>query len=264
MSRTAAGTAEAADALDAWLLTQPRQAPASIPPAIHDARPSDAQSNPANAALPTSAAPPAPLRNEIAAPLTLPSTDWLHHHLTISGPVLEVAAFQKQAAGGGMIPWHLDLDRMEEGWFHLLVAPPALQERSLSVAGARILAVELREAVGRHHQLAVSQAAGAKSCPFDLHALLPVPGDLLRRGPDDPAALAWLWEHWGTTQALRHVALHPGSTVSGRPDAAFNDQAALRLSFWSADWTPWRAFAALRGRFPALLFDVRPTYGAAG
>ena len=264
MSRTAASTAEAADALDAWLLAQPRQAPASVLPASHDARPSGARSNPANAAFLTSAAPPAPPLNKIASPLSLPSTDWLHHHLTISGPVLEVAAWQEQAAGGGMIPWHLDLDRMEESWFHLLAAPPAPQERSLSVAGARILAAELREAVGRRHQLAVSQAAGAKSCPFDLHALLPVPGDLLRRGSDDPASLAWLWEYWGTTQALRYVALQPGPTASSKPDVAPDCQATLRLSFWSADWTPWRAFAALRGRFPALLFDVRPTYGAAG
>ena len=91
-----------------------------------------------------------------------------------------------------------------------------------------------------------------------------MPATLLRRGPDDPAALAWLWEDWGTTQALRHVALQPSHAASGRPDVAPDDQATLRLSFWSADWTPWHAFDALRERFPALLFDVRPTYDAAG
>ncbi len=173
-----------------------------------------------------------------------------------------MAAFQMQAAGGGVIPWHLDLDRMEEGWFHLLAAPPAPQERSLSVAGARILAAQLRDAVGRRHELAVAQAASAKSCPFDLHALLPVPAPLLRRGPDDPASLAWLWEHWGTTQALRHVTSQPAPPVSGSPDTTPDGQATLRLSFWSADWTPWRALEALRERFPALRFDVRPTYDA--
>jgi hypothetical protein len=33
-----------------------------------------------------------------------------------------------------------------------------------------------------------------------------VPDAVLRRGPDDPVALDWLWAHWGTTQTLRHVA----------------------------------------------------------
>ena len=52
-----------------------------------------------------------------------------------------------------------------------------------------------------HRRVGVSQA-----CPFDLHALVPVHDHVLRLGPDDPTALAWLWEHWGTTQSLRHVA----------------------------------------------------------
>jgi hypothetical protein len=36
--------------------------------------------------------------------------------------------------------------------------------------------------------------------------------------------------------------------------------AAWHLTFWSADWTPWRALAAIAKRFPALRFDVQPTY----
>ncbi len=217
MSRTVANATEAADALEAWL-TQASQARVDVsrnenpdlPASIHDGQPDQDPS--------TKDPPPAPLLPRAAEPSTVPfrlaNTDWLHHLLTISGPVSDVAAFQMQAAGGGVIPWHLDLDRMEEGWFHLLAAPPPPQERSLSVAGARILAAQLREAVGRRHELAVAQAASAKRCPFDLHALLPVPSALLQRGPDDPASLAWLWEHWGTTQALRHV---PCTQVQHRP-----------------------------------------------
>ena len=264
MSRVAGNAAEAADALEAWL-TQASEARAAVPrndhpgsPAsIHPGQP-DQDRSPRDIPL----APLLPRAAEPSTPLRLANTDWLHHALTISGPVSDVAAFQMQAAGGGVIPWHFDLDRMEAGWFHLLAAPPVPEERSLSVAGARILAAQLRDAVGYRHELAVAQAAGAKSCSFDLHALLPVPDALLRRGSDDPASLAWLWEHWGTTQALRHVTSQPGPKVSGSPDITSDSQATLRLSFWSADWTPWRALGALRKRFPALRFDVRPTYDA--
>ena len=264
MSRTAASTTETADALEAWLsqASQARPAPPDRPDPPPDIRAGQPDRDDT-----TDDSRRSPLLPEIAEPSTPPlrlaNTDWLHHRLTVSGPVLEVMAWREQASGSGVIPWQLDLDRMEEGWFHLLAAPPAPQERTLSVAGARILAAQLRDAVGRRHQLAMAQAAHLRNCPLDLHALLPVPGNLLRRGPDDPAALAWLWEHWGTTQALRHVTVHPELTVSGRPEATHDDQATLRLSLWSADWTPWRALAASRERFPGLRFDMRPAYDAA-
>jgi hypothetical protein len=32
------------------------------------------------------------------------------------------------------------------------------------------------------------------------------------------------------------------------------------VGFWSADWTPWRAIAQLRARWPALRLEVRPLY----
>lgn len=39
-----------------------------------------------------------------AAPLRLPHTDWLHHHLAVTGPADEVAAFGTAACGAGIIP----------------------------------------------------------------------------------------------------------------------------------------------------------------
>jgi hypothetical protein len=188
-----------------------------------------------------------------AAPLGRPHPDWLHHRLTVSGPAADRTAFRAAAAGAGTIPWQLDWDRLVEDWFHLLVSPPAPQQRTLSLAGARVLAGQLREAAARRHALAVARIGHSRACPFDLHALIPVPDRLLRRGPDDPASVAWLWEHWGTTLALRHVAV-----ASPEPRAARHQDA---LTFWSADWTPWRALAQLRQRWPALRFDLRPTYG---
>lgn len=192
-------------------------------------------------------------------PLHLPHTDWLHHRLNVAGPSAAIAAFREAAAGAGIIPWALDLDRIEEDAFHLLVSPPAPQRRTLHVAGARVLARRLREAVAHRHDIAVARVGNSKACAFDLHALVPVPDAVLQLGPDDPAALVWLWEHWGTTAALRHVGRDAGTG----PDLLPVEQGEVRFhsSFWSADWTPWRAFAQLARRWPALRFDLRPTYG---
>ena len=195
------------------------------------------------------------------APHSQAHTDWLYHRLTISGPAEGVAAFRAAASGAGVIPWHLDLDCFEEDCFHLLVSPPAPRQRTLSLAGARIVAGQLRNAVGRRHDLAVARVGRGRACPFDLHALVPVPDGVLRLGPDNPASLAWLWEHWGTTQAPRHAtedtALHQTQRDRRRPE-----DTAFVISFWSADWTPWRALARIAARWPALRFDTRPLYDA--
>ncbi len=51
-----------------------------------------------------------------------PHTDWLHHRMAVSGPTAAVAEFQTAARGPGVIPWRLDLGRVEEDLFHLLGA----------------------------------------------------------------------------------------------------------------------------------------------
>lgn len=187
-------------------------------------------------------------------PLPLAHTDWLHHRLAVFGPDDTVAEFQAAAAGAGTVPWQLDLDTMTEDLFLQLVSPPPPQTRILRVAGARKLAAELRAAMARRHGLAVARVGHSRACPLDLHALLAVPEAILCRGPDDPTALAWLWRHWGTTQPLRHVEVFCDPVRRpGRP--------AVRYTFWSADWTPWPAFAALARRWPTLRFELRPTYG---
>ncbi len=94
------------------------------------------------------------------------------------------------AAGAGIIPWHVDFDRIEEDAF-LRVAVLTGQPRTVSLEGARILAAELRDAVARRHALAVDRVGHWKKCCFDLDALLPVPGEILRLGPDHPDTRAW-------------------------------------------------------------------------
>jgi len=296
MSDAAAKTRAAADALLDWLHAQPKRAPATAP-----SRPPEANAvseaallgdaplgeepvgppgrgstwsararhwhgdrAPGQPDLPfdlsrTGVAPASALWSGIDAALRLRNTDWLHHRLTVSGPAGDLADFRTAAAGAGIIPWHLDLDRMAEDFFHLLVAPPAPQQRTLSLAGARIVADQLRAAVARRHGLAVARVGRSAACPFDLHALIPVPGEVLRLGPDHGQALDWLWAQWGTSQPLRQVAVDDVAGVDGRWRPG---EGAFQLVFWSADWTPWAALAAIAARWPALRFDVRPTYEA--
>jgi len=297
MTRSAAAKAsEAADAVLAWLRDQaPRARPAesrvpgpspsaapdggAISAAVPEGPPGDgAEAEAAMAEVAPDGAVsdlswPAPASNtdltigapegldRSAAPLRLAHTDWLHHHLAITGPAPAVAAFREAAAGAGLIPWPLDGTRLEEDCFYRLVAPPAPQRRTLSLAGARLLARQLRDAARRRHDLARGLVGRSRACPFDLHALIPVRDDVLALGRDDPAALAWLWTHWGTTEALRHVAEDTATEPDPRRPLA-DGEAAFRLTFWSADWTPWRALATLAARWPALRFTVRPTYDA--
>jgi hypothetical protein len=130
------------------------------------------------------------------------------------------------------------------------------------VAGARVLAGQLRDAVWAAHERAVARVGASQACPFDLHALVPVPDEMLRLGPDHPGALAGLWEHWGTTQRLRHVAEDVvASQGVWRRSARAAEQDAIHVTFRPADWTPWRALEAVAKGWPGLRFDIRPTYG---
>ena len=201
--------------------------------------------------------------SEAAAPAVLPevgevapaATDWLRNTLTVRGPAEAMAGFRGAAAGSGVIPWQLDLDRLEEDWFLPMAAPPD-GVRAISLSGARILARRLREATAARHARALERLArGEGSCPFDLHRLHPVPPAVLQLGPDDPASQAWLWTHWGTTRALRHVRALP-ARLDGR--RKYTD--ALAVKFWSADWSPWRAIVRLRRDWPKLTFDLAPDY----
>ena len=192
-----------------------------------------------------------------AACLWLPHTDWLHHRLVVAGPAAELAAFRAAAAGAGTVPWRLDLDATEEDLVHRLLSPP--QRCVLSAASARALARQLCEAAALRHAAAVARVGQSRACPFDLHQLVPVPEAVLQLGPVHPDALLWLWEHWGTTAALRHVA-EDRYAAWGRHPVVRADPCVLRLSFWSADWTPWRALAVVAASWTALPFDTRPSY----
>jgi hypothetical protein len=188
--------------------------------------------------------------------LSLPNTDWLRHVLIVSGPAEDVATFQTAAAGLGAIPWlSPDLDLLEEDRVMALLHPPD-GSAGLTLAGARALARQLRSAIETNQQRVTAAIGRVRTCPFDLHALLPVPDRVLALGPDDPASLVWLRTHWGVVQALRHVRLK-----TGREDRRLRRSARFEVEFSAADWTPWAAMQAIRQRWPTLVFDIRPDYG---
>lgn len=255
---------DAADAILDWLRTKPAQPRGDMPVDAGTASPlvDTADATAISPAYDTTIERHRPTAGA-ALPLRLPVTDWLHHRMTVTGPPSDITRFRSAAAGSGIIPWHFDLVQMEEDLFHLLAAPPSLNafqsaDRGLSVAGARIFASQLRAAVHRRHDLAVASVGRSTACLFDLNALVPVPGAILALGPDDPAAVAWLWQHWGTTEPLRHVA---ENTPHAPPDLIeAGGPCVLSLCFWSADWTPWQALAQVMAAWPALTFDVTPTY----
>jgi hypothetical protein len=200
-------------------------------------------------------APPVAADAEVLAPA---HTDWLRHELLVRGPAEAMARFRAAAAGPGIIPWRHDFGRMAEDWF-LQLAGPADGERAISLQGARVLARRLRDAAAGNHARAMARLDTDRGCPFDLHRLLPVPPAILRLGPEEPESRAWLWAHWGTTRALRHVRELPV-----RIDRRRAGPAQLRLEFWSADWSPWQALHRLRRAWSAITFDLRPDYAAGG
>ncbi len=264
MARSAAYKAErAAEALDAFLRDRPVAAVSADPGQAAMPSQEGEETFGDDVGLPprrraTQASLTAVQAFAAGAPLRLPHTDWLFHRLVVTGPVASLAAFRAAAWGAGTVPWRLDADSLEEDWFHLLVNPA---HRALSLAGARVLAGQLREAVEHRHAVAVARVGHSRACPLDLHALVPVPAAILHLGPDHPDALAWLWQHWGTTQTLRHVAPDTVPTRTPAPKLT-EEEDRLPLSFWSADWTPWRAFERIRNDWPALRFDLQPHYDA--
>ena len=143
---------------------------------------------------------------------------------------------------------------IEEDVFNLAIAVPPTQ-RNLSVEGCRILARQFRSRVEAHQVRAAALVGASRACPFDLHALLPVPQDVLQRGPCDPQALAWCRTHWGVTDRLRHVALRPGATAGRRLPRGYQ---VASYGFFTDGETPHAAATQLALRWASLRFVLQP------
>ena len=179
---------------------------------------------------------------------------WIYHHLTISGPAEIVADFAAAACGSGVTPWQLDGADIAEDIFVRAVSQPA-GRRTLSVEGCRILAQQFAEQVMARQARAAALVGHSRACPFDLHALLPVPETILMRGPTHLDALAWLAAHWGTTDRLRQVTVREKPATGRRLP---RDHAVIGYSFFTADETPRVAIGPAGTRWPALRFVLQP------
>jgi hypothetical protein len=194
----------------------------------------------------------------VSGPAAPEHVDWLWNVLTLGGPAPRVEAFRQAAAGAGVIPWVLDLALLEEEFLLPMLSPPD-GVRAISLAGAKLLARRLRDAAAANHAAALARMGTDRSCPFDLHRLLPVPAAILALGPEEAASRDWLRAHWGVARPLRHVAPLP-ATLDGR----LRKMGQLRVGFWSADWSPWAAIARLRRHWPELSFELQPHYPGTG
>ena len=196
-------------------------------------------------------------RRKAAASPAGPVQPWRCHHLIITGPAESLAAFAQAARGPGITPWPHDGQALEEDVFHLAVSLPA-RRRSLTVEGCRILARQFRDRV-EARQARMDGLAQAQACPFDLHALLPVPEAILHLGPDHQDARAWIATHWGMSDRPRKVASVPAANVP-RPRPA--GHAAIGYGFFAGGRdTPALAVTALAAKWPALRFTLRERPG---
>src|SRR6267154_1035833 len=87
-----------------------------------------------------------------AATSTHAAPAWLYHHLTITGPPADVAAFAEAARGPGVIPWHLNYAQIEEDIFHRAVAARG----GLSIEGCHILARQFCQRIESRAEKAVA------------------------------------------------------------------------------------------------------------
>ena len=176
---------------------------------------------------------------------------WLYHHLTITGPGADVATFAEAARGPGVIPWQVDYAQLEEDIFHRAVAARG----SLSIEGCHILARQFCQRIEAHEAKAAALIGHSRACPFDLHVLLPIPAEILRRGPTDPASLDWLATHWGTRDELRKIVERPNPSAGRRLPAGHR---VISYGFFTSGETPRAAIDALGARWPALRFTLTP------
>ena len=248
MTTAAAKATAAADALLAWLRDQPlpvfhrresaapgagacRRARRWTPPPLglrrnQPARTGRSVSTPVAPAFPvpateTEAATPLPRTatpfgagDEHGAPLSLAHTDWLYHHLSITGPDAALVAFPgrcKRRPAPGSFPGISPSTALPKTASTVWSRHHRRASAARDLAGARIVAGQLRDAIARRHDHAVARVGRNRACPFDLQALVLLPADILRRGPDDPVSLQWLWEHWG-----HHTGVAPCHRGSGR------------------------------------------------
>ena len=152
------------------------------------------------------------------------------------------------------MPWRIDYAEIEQDMFHLSLRQPSAF-RTLSVAECRTLARQFRERVEANHARAAAAAAttGRRTCPFDLHVLLPVPDPILALGSRDPRAVAWLRTNWGVSTAPRQIVQRSEANAGKRLPSGHR---AVGYGFFTDGETPHAARIALARHWPDLYFRL--------
>ena len=179
---------------------------------------------------------------------------WLYHHLNLTGPSERIASFSFASRGAGIIPWQIDLGRLEEDVFNLAATQPAHMRR-LTVDGCRRLARQFREQIETCSARAAALVGVSQACPFDLHTLCPVPDAILQLGPSAPASLEWLSKHWGTTSRLHQVVVLPVAPKAKRLKVG---DAVISYGFFTHGLTPYAAIKQLGISWPDIRFTLLP------
>ena len=187
----------------------------------------------------------------VAASSSLAAPAWLYHHLTITGPGADIAAFANAARGPGVIPWQVDYAQLEEDIFHRAVAARG----ALSIEGCHILARQFCRRIEAHEAKAAALIGHSRACPFDLQVVLPIPAEILRRGPTDPESLDWLATHWGTSDDFRKVVERPNPSAGRRLPSGHT---VISYGFFTSGETLHAAIDRLGARWPALRFTLTP------
>ncbi|MEE3504231.1 hypothetical protein [Acidiphilium acidophilum] len=190
---------------------------------------------------------------QMSAP-ALSTSIWLYHHLTIKGPANDLAAFAAAAQGPGIIPWQIDGTAIEEDIFIRAVSQPGGQ-RSLTVAGCRILARQFRERIEAREARARDRIGVSRACPFDLQVLVPIPASILSLGHTHPTALSWLAQHWGITDPPRQIVVRPAAGPGRRQKSGHG---VIGYGFFTAATSPTAAISTIAQRWPALKFQLLP------
>ena len=134
-------------------------------------------------------------------------------------------------------------------------AAPSAVWRHRVEGDRRIRAQQFREKVEMRQGPVAELVGHSFACPFDLHALLPVPQSIVLLGPAHPDALAWLSAHWGVTDRLRQVAARDKASTGRRLQRG---HAVVGYGFFTEGETPDAAIARLAARSPALRFVLQP------
>ena len=144
------------------------------------------------------------------------SPSWVRHTSSL---------LRSAARGSGVIPWDRDFEILEDDLFLLLVQRHD-REAALGPTSAHALARRIRTLAEQADQRARQDRASARSVAFDLHALLPVPSDILRLGPEHPQAAGGYGRHGARrghcdasssrSRRTRSLPASPSTVIAGR------------------------------------------------